>query len=239
MRRGFLAMGIDPPGLKLTCVNAIPHTRGLGSSAAAIVGGLCLARELEADPTRRLSDHQVFQIAAEMEGHPDNVAAALFGGFVISGKHTDDEASRSGEKFFAHSSLVHADIVAVAFVPESGVETRLARSLLPANVLHRFASANASRAALLVSALASFPDALFTATQDFLHQSFRESAMPHTLALVEKLRADRLAAVVSGAGPSVLLLGDEEMVAAVLDRGEPGWSVRRVDIDHSGVRQLI
>ena len=117
MERGFAAMGLRTPGLALHCVNAVPHARGLGSSASAIVGGLCLARGLISDPAARLNDRTLLQIAADMEGHPDNVAAALFGGLVISGELSPDEIALAGSSagaFFAHRSPVHEDLLAVA-----------------------------------------------------------------------------------------------------------------------------
>lgn len=235
MRVAFDALGEDPPGLRLSCHNVIPHARGLGSSSAAIVGGLALARGLVVGGVDRLDDEALFQLAAELEGHPDNVAPACFGGFVISGR--DDEGA-TGAPFFAVPSTVSEDLTAVVLVPPGGVETEVARGLLPAEVSHADAAANAGRAALLVAALAGRPDQLVRGTRDLLHQDHRRPAMPATLALVDALRAEGVPAIVSGAGPTVLAFtGGAGTVAAddVLARCPEGWTALHLDLDPRGV----
>ena len=229
MRAAFRAMAVTPPGLRLGCGNAIPHGRGLGSSAAAIVGGAALARALVTDGETLLDDDALLRIAAGIEGHPDNVAPALHGGFVISG--------REGADFYAVQSSVDPRVSVVVFVPPDPVSTELARGLLPDEVPHADAAADAGRTALLVAALAERPEHLFVATRDFLHQEFRRTAMPESLALVDRLREDGIAATVSGAGPTVLAFttGDGQ-VAALLDRCPPTWEGRHLDIDRGGVR---
>jgi homoserine kinase len=199
MRVAFDALDGQPAGLSLTCRNAIPHARGLGSSSAAIVGGLVLARALAEEGARRLDDDAVLALAVELEGHPDNVAPALHGGFVISGR--DDRG-----ELYAVRSAVDERIGAVVFVPPEPLSTEVARGLLPQTVPHADAAADAGKAALLVAALAGHPEQLWRATRDHLHQEYRRPAMPASLELVDRLRADGHAAVVSGAGPSVLVL---------------------------------
>ena len=152
MRAAFAAMGAEPPGLRLACTNVVPHARGLGSSSAAIVAGLSLARALVAGGRLLLDDQAVFQLAAEIEGHPDNVAPAFFGGFVISGR--DDDG------FYAVPSAVDPRIGVVVFVPPDPLSTELARGLLPAVVPHADAAADAGRTALLVAALGGRPEHL-------------------------------------------------------------------------------
>lgn len=236
MVRGFEELGVATPGVHLRCATSVPHGRGLGSSAAAIVGGLALARGLVPEGAARLTDAEVLRIGAELEGHPDNVAAALFGGLVISGERRPHEPDwADAQRFFAHRAAVHPDLHAAVFVPGFAVATTLARSLLPAEVPHRDAAANAGRAALLVAALAAAPEMLFTATRDFLHQDYREPAMPQTLALVRELRDAGLAATVSGAGPTVLVLGSRAQAQGSLKRCPPGWEARVLDIDLDGV----
>ena len=208
MRAAFAAMDVSPPGLRLSCDNAIPHGRGLGSSAAAIVGGAALARALVVDGETLLDDDSLFRLAAGIEGHPDNVAPALLGGFVISG--------REGANFFALPSTVDSRISVVVFVPPDPVSTEVARGLLPDQVSHADAAADAGRTALLVAALAQRPEHLFLATRDFLHQDFRRAAMPDSLALVDRLRKDGVAATVSGAGPTVLAFTTARHAAADL-----------------------
>jgi homoserine kinase len=226
MRAAFDALGDHQPvGLSLTCRNAIPHARGLGSSSAAIVGGLVLARALVEDGIRRLDDAAVLALAVELEGHPDNVAPALLGGFVISGRDERGEV-------YAVGAPVDTGIDAAVFVPPEPLSTEVARALLPATVPHAEAAADAGKAALLVAALAGHPDQLWRATRDHLHQDYRRPAMPASLDLVDRLRADGHAAVVSGAGPSVLVLvADGADLAAYCP---DGWNHRRLALDTRG-----
>jgi homoserine kinase len=231
MRLAFERMGEQPAGLRLACENVIPHARGLGSSSAAIVGGIVLARALVEDGLELLPDAGALQLAAEIEGHPDNVAPALYGGFTISG------SDPGGRGFFAVRSTVDPAIGAVAFVPPNGVETKVARGLLPEVVPHADAAANAGRAALLVAALAQDPRELFLATRDYLHQEYRRPAMPESLALVDALRGDRVPAVVSGAGPTVLAFvgADDGPSAGELEMRCPeGWVAHRLSVECSG-----
>ncbi|MGD9959530.1 homoserine kinase [Nocardioides sp.] len=235
MRAAFDKLGAQPSGLHLQCDNLIPHGRGLGSSSAAIVAGVSLARALVEGGADLLDDDALFQLAAEIEGHPDNVAPAFFGGFVISG--------REGDAFFAARSRVDPRISAVVFVPPTPVETTVARGLLPAQVSHADAAANSGRAALLVAALAGQPDLLWAATRDFLHQDYREPAMPESLSLVRALRADQVPAIVSGAGPTVLAFVDRgtsataalERVTSLVARCPDGWQARPLAVESAGV----
>jgi homoserine kinase len=124
----------------------------------------------------------------------------------------------------------------VALVPPHGVETSVARGLLPDAVPHADAAANAGRAALLVAALTRQPELLLAATEDRLHQDAREPAMPATLELVRALRRDGLPAVVSGAGPTVLVLTDRRQQEAVARRTPDGWRPLLVPLDGTGAR---
>jgi homoserine kinase len=227
MRAAFDAMGAQPTGLRLSCANVIPHARGLGSSSAAIVAGVVLARGLVAGGALLVDDESLFRLAAEIEGHPDNVAPAFYGGFVISG---------SEDGFYAVASPVDPRIETVVFVPPTAVSTEIARGLLPREVAHADAAADAGRTALLVAALAGQPEQLWRATRDYLHQGYRRAAMPDSLALVDALRADRVAAVVSGAGPTVLAFTDASGAAALEARCPSGWTVHRLAVDRDGVR---
>jgi len=198
MNRAFDHMGGRPRGLSVRALNAIPHGRGLGSSSSAIIGGLYLARALVISGQERLTDQDLLAIATEMEGHPDNVAAALYGGATI--------AWLEGGVGRATPITVNHRINAVAFIPESAVATSSARKMLPDEVLYRDATANIARSALMVEALSNKPEFLYEATQDLIHQEFRKSAMPKSFALVQKLRSAGVAAFISGAGPTVLAL---------------------------------
>lgn len=226
MRRAFDAMAAHPPGLRLVCHNVVPHSRGLGSSSSAIVGGLVLARALVAGGALLLDDDALLQLAAEMEGHPDNVAPALLGGFTIAG--------RDAGRWYALSSGVDPRVVPVVYVPQSPVSTSHARGLLPPTVPHRDAAENAGRAALLVAALTTHPEFLLPATGDLLHQDYREAAMPESLALVRALRTSGVPAAVSGAGPTVLALTDAASVDGLRDRCPDGWVVREMEVSVQG-----
>lgn len=229
MRAAFDAMGAQPPGLRLSCTNVIPHARGLGSSSAAIVAGVVLARALVAGGTLLMDDDAAFALTARLEGHPDNVAPAFHGGFVISGKEDD---------FYAVSSPVDPRVETVVFVPPTPVSTEIARGLLPDAVPHADAAADAGRTALLVAALAGQPEQLLRGTRDYLHQDYRRPAMPDSLALVDALRAGGVAATVSGAGPTVLAFTDAAGAASLLARCPAGWAVHHLLVDRDGARVL-
>jgi homoserine kinase len=229
MRAAFEALDVDPPGLELVCTNAIPHGRGLGSSAAAIVGGVHLARGLVQGGRSRLPDHAAFQLAAELEGHPDNVAAASFGGLTV--------AWRENDVCHAAPAQVGPGIRTVALVPPTALSTEVARNLLPDSVPHADAAADAGRAALLVAALTTgWTAKLHDATRDWLHQNYRRTAMPESLDLVDALRAQGHAAVVSGAGPSVLVLTDGAGTNRVEAFTPAGWDCRPLDVAQTGAR---
>ena len=188
----------QPHGIELSCANRIPHGRGLGSSAAAIVAGLVAARALAGASTR---PQDVLPLASMLEGHPDNVAPCLFGGLTIAWVAAG--AARLPEARAVRLDP-HPAIRPVAFIAPGPVSTKVARGLLPPAVPHADAARNAGRAALLIAALTARPDVLLDGTEDKLHQDYRAPAMPHTHELVTRLRAAGVPAVVSGAGPSAL-----------------------------------
>lgn len=232
MCRAFEEMGCDVPGIRLRCDNRIPHSRGLGSSSAAIVAGICAARGLVAGGSLLMDDDAVFTLAAQIEGHPDNVAPAFYGGFTIA-------CSGGPERPFATVVSVDPRVAVVVFVPPDPVETQVVRGLLPDVVPHADAAANAGRAALLVAALSRQPELLLTATEDLLHQSYREPAMPDTLRLVRALRADGVPAVISGSGPTVLAFADTSNQAAIQARVPAGWQVMTLAVDRRGAQVSV
>ena len=239
MMRGFEYMGQKPKGLALRALNVTPHGRGLGSSSSAIVGGLALARELVLGGEDYMSDDDIMMIATELEGHPDNVAAALRGGATIAWMEeltlgSTDTGIGIGRSI---SIPVNAQIKAVVFIPENTLSTSKARKLLPDTVPHRDAVMNASHAALLSIALSTRPDLLFTATEDFLHQGYRTAGFPKSMELVNKLRKSGVAAMISGAGPSVLALhtGDDAAATAIIEAATSGFKAQGVPISRTGV----
>lgn len=204
--RAFAAMGEPLPGLRLHCVNRIPHGGGQGSSAAAIVAGILTARALADRGAERLSDDAVFALATEMEGHPDNVAPVLFGGFTVAWMARGADGV---DRPRAIGLAPHPRLRAIVLSADASCLTTAARAALPATIPHGEAAANSARAAVLVHAMTADPTLLYEATEDFLHQRYREAVMPRTAALLHRLRADGYAAVLSGAGPSVLVLGTD------------------------------
>jgi len=226
MHATFDELGEARPGLRLHCRNGVPHGRGLGSSAAAIVAGVAGARALAGRPDDRAA---VLDLAARLEGHPDNVAAAVLGGLTVA--WTEDGGRSSAVRLD-----VDAAVRAVLLVPGESLSTEAARAMLPDVVPHGDAVRNAARAALLVVALTQRPDLLLTATEDRLHQSQRAPAMRPTADLLEALRAAGHAAVVSGAGPSVLVLGGAAGLAELDDLVPVGWQRMDLPVDIEGMQ---
>ena len=252
MRAAFAALGTQPPGLALRCVNTIPQGRGLGSSAGAVVAGLLAARALASgalDPgsrgqdtdrrgagsstaESRLSDAGLLGLATGIEGHSDNAAACLAGGLTIAW------SGPAGPRAVRLDPL--PVITPVICVPAVSLATTAARQALPATVSHGDAAANAGRSALLVAALTQDPDLLFDATRDLLHQPYRAPLMPATADLIDRLRAAGIAAAMSGAGPSVIALmvsggipGPGEVDSIVSQTGNE-WHVSPLDVDRHG-----
>lgn len=218
---------LPPPGLVLTCVNRIPHSRGLGSSSAAIVAGVMAARVLHPQGDL-LDDSAAYALATEIEGHPDNVAPCLAGGLTIAW------TSQHGPK------LVRLDLEAevVVLVPDQRVATERARGLLPATVSHADAAANSARAALLIAALTQDLGSavLLDGTEDRLHQSYRAPAMPESVSLVGRLREAGVPAVISGAGPTVLAFTTTSQLDSTgLELGT-GWHKHPLNVDPRGAR---
>lgn len=200
MNAAFDHMGGRPRGLALRALNAIPHGRGLGSSSSAIIGGLYLARSLVISGNERLTDNDLLALATEIEGHPDNVAAAFYGGATIA--WVEDGSGK------AISIPVDLRIMAIVFIPNKPVEvaTKKARALLPETVPHIDAAVNISRSTLMVEALTRKPELLFAGTEDRIHQFYRQSQMPKSYQLMTTLREAGVAAFISGSGPTVLAL---------------------------------
>lgn len=234
MDAAFARMHVPAPALHLHCHNCIPHGRGLGSSAAAVVSGVMAARALVQDGATLLTDEDVLKLATRLDGHPDNVAAALLGGLTLSWSDTTTQA---------RSLPVADDVVAIVAVPPTSVQTRQARAVLPVDVPHRDAAANVARAALLVHALCAEPGLLLEATHDVLHQPYRRAVMPASLDFVDHLRGHGVAAVLSGAGPTVLAFATRAAADAVRRQvagGAPaGWAVQRLAVERAGVQVSV
>ncbi|UTT40947.1 homoserine kinase [Glutamicibacter mishrai] len=198
MHRYWANAGFEPVGVQLVAHNNIPHARGMGSSAAAIVAAYAAADAFLPIEARG-GIEAIFQAAAAWEGHPDNVAPAVYGGLSISATTPDGS-------FTSVQVPLHPQVGAVIAIPSNGLSTEVARGALPAQVDHSVAAANSASAALLIHALSNDPSQLLGGTKDYLHQDYRAAAMPESAALVTALREEQLAAVVSGAGPTVMVL---------------------------------
>lgn len=239
----FDRVGEKAPGLDLSCVNRVPHARGLGSSSSAIVGGVTAAAALlgRTGPGGGPDRDWIYQVAADIEGHPDNVAPCVYGGYTV--------AYREGQEWGALSPPVDPRILPVVCVPDWRVSTAQARGLVPETVPHADAAFNAGRAALMTAAVCGHPEGLYAATRDRLHEPYRAPAMPRTLDLVSDLREhENLPAVVSGAGPTVLVLcsvteGEAapespeiaRQVDSIRRRAGNDWGVRPLHVEPAGV----
>ncbi|WP_353827410.1 homoserine kinase [Agromyces sp. SYSU T0242] len=230
MAHAFARQGRELPPIRLVAHNAIPHGRGLGSSGAAIVAGVMAAKGL-LEPEVELSADDLLELATELEGHPDNVAPALFGGLTIAWMTPEGPRHKK--------LMVHRGVAPLVLVPEHEMSTALARSLQPQSVPHEDAVFNVSRSALLVAALIQSPELLLAATEDKLHQRYRAEAMPETDRLIRRLREAGHPAVVSGAGPSILVLASDpseraDAVRLVEESADTAWQALPLAVDFLG-----
>lgn len=213
-------LGIAPPGLVVRCRNRVPHSRGLGSSASAVVAGVLAGYGLAG----REPDDAALDLASRFEGHADNAGASLLGGLVVA---WCEQGSFRARRLEPHTALQP-----VLLVPASTSSTAATRGLLPPHVPHTDAAFTAGRAALAVHALVSAPELLLAATDDRLHQPYRASSYPATSTLVTALRAHGVAAAVSGAGPAVLALTVGGCLPDAVDTS--GFRVRAIPVDRTG-----
>jgi len=237
MDAAFGRLGYRHGGLKVTAQNVNPHGRGLGSSASAVVAAVSAANAMVPAGSRRGKDW-ILQLTSEIEGHPDNVAPAIFGGLALSWQDS--------EQYSSTSATVAGDVIPVVAVPDFELSTEAARALLPVSVGHHAAAMNSGRAALLIHALTQKPEFLLPGTEDYLHQSYRAEAMRPSAALIGALRKAGFAAVVSGAGPTVLVLangaaqaGDAvAFIESFTANNTPdiGWRVLKLAVDVEGAK---
>jgi len=223
--------GLDLPRVDLVVQNQIPIGRGLGSSAAAIVGGIKLFGLLS---NIDLPDSKILNCAAELEGHPDNVGPTLVGGFVVS-------CVREHEVVLVRRPWP-AEIKIIVVSPQSQLETKRARAALPSLVARADAVHNLQRSALFVAALAEERyDLLWEAMRDRLHQDERRSLVPGLAeALALSQMSGLLGIALSGAGPSVLALAQDNFeeiglkIASCFDQQKIKSTVRVLEVDIEG-----
>lgn len=235
IKYGLQTAGIGAAGLIVRSRNTIPHSRGLGSSAAAVVGGLAVANGLvaQSDSAEPASDVELVQLSSEFEGHPDNASAAVLGGTVVSWTEGDGPTPR----YAAARIQLHPDIHLFTAIPDVRSSTAETRAVLPPEIGHADARFNLSRAALLVVALTERPDLLMPATEDRLHQPQRAAAMPASAEYLDLLRRCGVAAVLSGAGPALIAFSTElGLTAEVVEYGAAhGFAVSEMSVG-AGVR---
>ncbi|MFN2389460.1 MAG: homoserine kinase [Actinomycetota bacterium] len=221
----FEFVGRRPPGYAVRVRNPIPLASGLGSSAAAVVGGLFAARAITG---RTVPQSEMVQLAVGVEGHPDNVMPALLGGLVVCYRSAPEPDLR----YFRLEP--NQRLVPIIAVPAQGFATADARRALPGEVSFEDAQFTASRAALLVGALTAGAgsEVLADAMDDRLHEPHRLALMPETAAVHAALRAARLPAALAGAGPSLLIVVPRpevamraEQVRRICRERAAGWRV--------------
>ncbi len=232
MRTAWDVVGDAPSGIRMRCRNAIPHSRGLGSSAAAAVAGATAAMVLAGRDVELDSD-TILHVAAGMEGHADNAAASLLGGFVVAW----ETPGNTSQRFHAVRLDVHPGIHPVALVAGTESLTSTTRGLLPDRVPLVDAAFTGSRTALAVLAFTQRPELLLPATEDRLHQGYRRPAYPESADLVDALRDRGIPAAISGAGPTVLALTTDGTVPPDLDLR--GFTALALPVDSTGVRVEI
>ena len=225
MNAFFDQVGRRPPGWAVHVSNPIPLASGLGSSAAAVVGGLYAARAITG---RTMPQAEMIQLASEVEGHPDNVIPALVGGLVVCYRGQSDGKLR-------HFRVEPSErLVPIVAVPAQGFPTRRARAALPSAVSFQDAQFTTARTALLVAALSTgaSTEVLADAMSDRLHEPYRLELMPETAALHAQLRASGLAVSLAGAGPSLLVVvprlevtGRAEQIRRLCRERSAGWRV--------------
>jgi homoserine kinase len=234
MLRAWEDLGVEPArGLHLQCRNEVPHGRGLGSSATAIVTGIVAAQALH-DVCRGITDQPDLTftntLAARLEGHPDNSSASVYGGLTLSWVDAPEEGTQTLRL------QPHPDVRALVLVPAAQLSTAKARSVLPTHIRHGDAALNSARAALLVQAVTSQPAYLLAATREWLHQEARRESFAASMDVVDALRRKGHAAVISGAGPSVLVLTTGDVAASIAAQVSDAWRVLDPGIPATGAQ---
>lgn len=217
-------IGQTPEELKITIKSGIPMTRGLGSSAAVIVGGLIAANELLGRPADL---DALLSIAAEMEGHPDNVAPAILGGFVMASLEDD------GSVIYRQIEWPKEWKITVC-VPDYELATNISRSVLPQEIPQKDAIFNLKRSAMLIHALDTKDDKLMKAAlKDKLHQPYRTKLVPGLNEIIESLKneEDVLGTVLSGAGPAILVISKGNDLNKIYNTIEEIWTNLNVKVD--------
>lgn len=222
---------LQNPGIKITIDSKIPISRGLGSSSTCIVAGVVAANRLSGNP---LTQEEVLKIATEIEGHPDNVAPALFGGVAVS-------VLEDGKVYYNEVN-VSRGLKFIALIPDFTLSTKEARAVLPETVSLKDAVFNVSRAALLLSALSNGNfELLKVGLNDKLHQQYRGELIPDFHFIFNKCEElGSLGTYLSGAGPTIMTLIQDnnpvfvEKIQESLKSLSNKWTIKELSIDKKG-----
>ena len=227
-------VGQSVSDIKITIKTNIPVTRGLGSSASVIVGGLLAANKLLGNPA---DDAVLLSIASEVEGHPDNVAPAMFGGFCLSSMEDD------GSVIYSKITWPE-DWKLTVIIPDYELDTQIARSILPENVPIQDAIFNVRKCAMLIDAVYTHNSELLKkALEDKIHQSYRAGLIKgfNELKELTKNKDDLLGCVVSGAGPAILIISEnngfdkiKNEVLQIFDDLNVMCDIRTLDVENTG-----
>ena len=231
MKAVYDEAGIHPKGVRLTLENHIPVTKGLGSSSAGIIGGMAAANALIG---KCIPENELLNIASKMEGHPDNVAPALLGGFTVN-------VMKSEEVRYVRSE-VSAGLIFAAFVPEFTLQTKKSRSILPKIVSHKDAVYNTGHSTLLAASLITGKyENIRASIGDRLHQKYRSKLIPGMERIFDMCYENHaLGVYLSGAGPTIMAVieaknkGFFESVNSILKREMNGWRLHMLEPDNEG-----
>ncbi len=231
MKKCFEKIGYTPSGIRIKMHCDIPVSRGLGSSAACILGGIMGANELAGGV---LSKAEILEIATEIEGHPDNLAPALYGGMAVSVK--DDR------QIYVEEIKITRALNFCALIPDFTLSTEKSRGVLPKEVSYKDALFNIGRTALLITALNNGNMGMLkVGCEDKLHQSYRGKLINNYENITKKCRELNSKAVfLSGAGPTIMNITDEkdkefaQGISEYIAKLEDKWTVKQLSVDYSG-----
>ena len=229
LRAALKAADVTAPGLRVVCTNAIPQSRGMGSSASAAAAGVAAANGL-ADFA--LDNDTLVQLASTFEGHPDNAAASILGAGIVSWTNTPIDG-RTAPQYFARRIEVHPDIKATAFIPDFHASTEAVRRVLPSDISHLDARFNVSRTAVMTVALRDDPSLLWEGTRDRMHQTYRAEVLPVTAEWVNRLRNLGYPAYLSGAGPTIMVLSTNPVERSLVEEAQ-GRGMKVLELDVAG-----
>ncbi len=232
MKKCFEKIGYKPTGIKIKIENDIPISRGLGSSASCVLGGVIAANKIAGD---KLNKDEILKISSEIEGHPDNVAPALLGGMVTSIKEGDD--------IYCSKINIPKGLKFCALIPDFKLSTEKSRAVLPSKIPYTDGVFNVGRVSLMVSALINGQfDLIKLACKDNLHQKYRGSLIKDYDDIIKKCKdLDSVGVFLSGAGPTIMVMLKEDdidfydKIDQYTDTLDNKWTIRELNIANNGI----